>query len=140
MKRADIIASARKTVGTPWAHHGRRLRLGLDCIGVAQFLLTDLDLPVYDVPYQRHAHWHDFLAHFRKHAKEIDIRDARPGDVLVFRYIGPYPCHCGIYADKYGGASVIHSRADWEKCVEEPYSNALRRMTRAAFVLPGVED
>lgn len=140
--RADIISYARETTDTPWVHQGRMPHVGIDCAGVVLYVarragVTDFEPP----PYDRHARWEDFLGYFQQHLPQIEINDARPGDVLIFRQ-EKYPCHCGIMTspDPDGTPRFIHGYALRRKVTEERYTADWRKLTRAAFKYPNLED
>jgi NlpC/P60 family putative phage cell wall peptidase len=79
----------------------------------------------------------------RRHLVEIDLSQARPGDVLLFR-MTPEACvkHCAILAEARPGdpeRRMIH--AYWGRAVVESWIGPWwRRRLAHAFSFPGVSD
>lgn len=137
--KADIVRQARAWIGTPWRHQGRVPRVGLDCAGLIIKVAHELQLSTYDfTAYQRHAQWSLFVDFFRAHGREIDIRAARPGDILIMRQ-ERFPCHCAIVGDDGAELSIIHAYALRRAVVEERLTGEWLARRVAAFVFPGVD-
>jgi cell wall-associated NlpC family hydrolase len=140
VKRAEIIETARRALGTPWVHQGRMAPYGLDCIGLTLWTARQLNISDYEPPaYNRHAEWGLFLSYIRAQMNEIPIAEVGPADMVCFRQ-QIYPCHCGILTAVGPEAKFIHSYLLRKKVVEERYSDLWRKLTVAAFRFPGVED
>ena len=121
MKRADIVASARKWIDTPFLHQGRNEN-GIDCVGLIQKVGDDFNILYTDLKgYARAPTDVTFLRHLRIHLSRTSITGNRIGMVGVFRQ-SIYPCHIGIFAnDDKGRLTVINARADRHRVVEEIY-------------------
>lgn len=133
----DIIAAARFCIGTKWMHQGRKPNVGIDCVGIPLWCGNSLGIfnPPYEPPpYQREAHWEEFVGNFQEQCAEKDVREAAPGDILCFRQ-DKFPCHCGILT---ADGTFVHAFLLRKKVVEERYTDQWKRETRAVFSFPGV--
>ena len=142
--RAEVVASARGMIGTPYHHMGRQHGVGLDCAGLlicvgreCGLVAADFDVPAY-LPQPDGSslvQWCD--AHLGPRVG----RDAmRPGDAVVVR-AGVRPQHLALLGDyRHGGLSIIHASADAHppRVIETRlmFSNVLRFV--AAWQMPGV--
>lgn len=133
--RADIIAEARKWIGTPYHHQQRALGLGVDCVGILIGVAHALNLSTFDTfDYGRTPNPDRMLALLREHMTEIAIDDAVAGDAVLFRFTQD-PQHLAILTD---GGRMIHAYATVGECVETDYDRAWRRRAVAAFAFPQV--
>jgi len=142
MYAKDIIDAAKLTLGTPWTHEGRHVPRGLDCIGVVLWVCRKTGFSDYEPPsYPRTAQWYEFEREFQKFLIQIPVGQERPGDVLIFRQ-EIFPCHCGIMSDPRptGEPRFIHGYLPHGKVIEEVYSAEWKKLTRAVFRFPGLED
>ncbi len=95
-------AVARLPANIPWAHHGRDLRKGLDCIGLILCVyqlrginLSDLDLP-YGLRDYRRGHCHRLLAQILTRFDERPTGEIpQDGDLLLVK-VGRMPNHLAI--------------------------------------------
>lgn len=135
---ADIVAAARRCIGTRWRHQGRQPGLGLDCVGLVVCVGRDLGLLDFDtLAYQRHAVADGFIKFFHQYGREIPITRLHEGAVLAFRE-ALYPCHCGIVASGERGPTLIHAYARRRCVVEEPLTMQWLSRIVAAFEYEGV--
>jgi cell wall-associated NlpC family hydrolase len=139
--RADIVATARKALETPWVHQGRLPVVGLDCAGLVLWAAGQNGMRPKNEPppYPRNAKWDEFVGYFRRELTEIDWRSAREGSVLIFRQ-HIFPCHCGIMTVAGQDPFFIHSYLLRKRVVEERYTRQWQLSTVAAFDYPGVTE
>lgn len=104
--RADIVASARKELGTKWQHQARLPGVAVDCHGFlgvvgkdcgiaeAPAWLADQDLRTYG----RHARPTMSLPAARRYLDEVKVSEAAEGDVLFMAPIKhpKFPHHFAI--------------------------------------------
>lgn len=133
LQSSDVIAAARRHIGTPWRHQGRMPGRGLDCVGLcivvaAELGLADVDFTAYD----RRTDWPQFLAQYRRHAVEMSRADAAPGRMVIIPTEGT--AHVGILGD----GTLIHAYARRRKVVEEAWSDDWKSRLVAVFAFPGV--
>lgn len=143
--RADIVATARTWLDTPFHHRERQKGVGVDCAGLLIGIARELGLVAsdFDVPeYLPQPDGHTLLAWCREYMGAEISRDAmQPGDAVVF-VSDKHPQHLAIVGDYlHGGLSMIHA------CnVEHPprvveqrlmFSRNLRFVS--AFAFPGIE-
>lgn len=155
--KQDIVAEARKWLGTNFHHQGRIKKCstnkgGCDCIGLVIGIIRDLELPstfkrkngetipLYDFDYTNYSAQPSgakMLELIGQHFTPIDISDAVPGDLMVFRF-GSNPQHVGVVGDYvHGGLSIIHTYASANKVVEHHLSkNWLGRAVAAYSFKP----
>jgi len=93
----DIINAALETVGTPWHWQGRKVGVGMDCIGVLVHAATSCDCVCNDyTKYSHHMKGQGVLVKLMASLDEIPVEEACYGDVLVFRVKSALQ-HTGIY-------------------------------------------
>lgn len=105
-KRAAIVAEALTWMGTPFHHASGMKRVGCDCIflAVRTFQKTGYVSPDFDPrPYPRNWHMHHseelILKGLAAHdAKQVEEKDAGPGDIALYR-IGRTASHVAIIVD-----------------------------------------
>lgn len=141
MKRADIVAEARKWLDVPFMHQGRN-RQGVDCVGLVQMVGDAFDIEYDDmVGYARAPTDLKFLLHLKKYMSIAPIGGNKIGMVGTFRQ-SKFPCHIGIFAsDEAGRITLINSRVDRRKVVEEIWidnENSFNLVSLLQF--PGLED
>lgn len=91
---------AGQLVGLPYKEHGRDEN-GIDCYGLAILLFKKLGIELPD--YQYKPDWYEkgynfYLEHYHECAKQIDSKDLKEKDLLLFRVDGsPVPNHLGIW-------------------------------------------
>jgi NlpC/P60 family putative phage cell wall peptidase len=144
--RADVIAEARRWMGTPFQHQGRTRGLGCDCRGLVGGVAVALGLvpPTW---------WADFDQRFGGYPTQpppgmmaracdafmVPTDDPQPGDVVIIAFASD-PQHMGILADyAHGGLSLIHAIAYGSAGVREHrLSPTWRALVTRAYILPGV--
>ena len=119
----EIVAAARRWIGTPYRHQASRIRVGADCLGLVRGVFEEVTgrAPEHPKPYA--ADWAEYsgeerlLDAARAHCGEpLDFAEARPGDILVFRWRDHSAAkHAGIlsaprrFIHAYEQAGVIES-------------------------------
>jgi NlpC/P60 family putative phage cell wall peptidase len=90
--RPDIVAIARRWLGTPYHHQASLEGAGCDCLGLVRGIWRELygreaeALPPYSRDWAEATGEETLVAAARRHLIEIAPADAAPGAVLVFRY------------------------------------------------------
>lgn len=143
MKRAEIIATARGWIGTPYQHQASLHGVGTDCLGLlrgvwrAHLGEEPERAPPYTPDWAETVGEETLLDAARRSLIEIPVSDVQQADVLLFRMgMGCPAKHCAIVS---GEDRIIH--AYWAHAVVEtrlvPW---WRRRIAAAFQFPGLED
>ena len=136
--RAQVVAEARKWLGTPFQHQGRRRGLGVDCVGLVLCIMYDLgindwldDFRVYSSQPVGHEVFDVCME--RLNAKPVEQR--QPGDVLCFR-VPESPSHVGMVTD----AGIIHAyNGGRRQVVEHGLDSKWLKRVAGCFSIPGVE-
>lgn len=143
MKRAEIVAAARGTLGTPWVHQGRVAGLALDCAGVPVHCAKVLGVPLTDyTQYGRVPVPAEMRAALDAHLERIPTASIQPGDVVWMRFDGE-PQHLGIVGDYvHGGLSLIHAYngAGLNRVVEHRLDETWRRRIVAAWKYREIDE
>ncbi len=97
-----------------WRHQGRDRR-GVDCAGLVACVAHEV-VPGFDEDYTTYERWpgqETVQTYANKWAKIKDVREAKPGDVLVMMDVVPgWPCHFAIVSGgAYPKLEIIHSAA-----------------------------
>lgn len=143
MKRSEIVAEARRWIGTPYCHQASLCGAGCDCLGLVRGVWRALVGAEPETPPPYTPDWAEALGEetllvaARRHLLEIAPGNVRYGDVLIFRMGTGVPAkHCGVVT---GDGTLVH--AYWGRCVAETRLSAWwSRRVAAAFSFPGVED
>lgn len=142
----DVVAEARKWLGTPFHHQGRCLGVGVDCVGIVSETGRALGLTTHDsARYSRHPDGESLVAGLKQAGMiEIPIVDARKGDVVVF-LVRRMPRHVAILSRAPGtdGAddpgAIIHAHMGVDRAVETNIGPGWAKNLAHAFRIPGVE-
>lgn len=120
---ARVVALAEDWLGTPYRHQASLKGIGCDCLGLVRGLWREIHGPEPEQPGPYAADWAErgggerLLEAACRHLVALEGFDqARPGDVLVFRFRPRLPAkHCGILVEHgrfihaYEQAGVIRS-------------------------------
>jgi cell wall-associated NlpC family hydrolase len=130
--RADIVAEARKYLGTRWLHQGRASN-GMDCLGLCLCVAHNLKLSDFEsTDYGRIPLGDKMRAVMDEHMDRVVLY--QPGDVLLMRFETD-PQHLAIVTD-YG---MIHAYAQARKVVEHVLSDTWKSRIVAAYSFRGLE-
>lgn len=139
--RAEIVATARSWLGTPYVHQASAKGAGCDCLGLVRGVWRETIGPEPETapPYspdwaERHGR-ETLLETARRHLVAIPLAAAAPGSVLLFRWRPDLPAkHCGIVT---GPGRMIHAyqRRHVHEIALPP---TWRARLCAAFDFPGV--
>lgn len=134
--RAAIVAEAISWERTPYHHHARLKGVGVDCAQLPAAVFEAVGAiphlePEYSEQWMIHRDEELYLAEIRRWARDIEVADARPGDLIVWKFGRTYS-HSAIviepplviHAVVKGGAVI---RADIER------DEDLRDRPRLAF-------
>ena len=143
MTRDEIVEAARLWLGTPYHHQASLRGVGCDCLGLVRGVWRDLhgDEPEAPPPYS--PSWAESLRQETlalaagRHLQPLILTEARPGDVLLFRWREHLPAkHCAILASP---DRIIHAH-DGAAVAEVAFTPWWRRHLSHAFSFPGVTD
>ena len=143
---ARIVRAARSWLGTPYHDQASVKGVGCDCLGLIRGVWREVvgPEPMPVPPYSRdwgEAGPHEVLAEAARAAMtEIDVADARTGDVVLFRMrAGAIAKHAGILTKRgqniHGAIHFIHV---YERTgvIEEPLTAPWHRRIAFAFRFP----
>ena len=147
---ADIVATAREYINTPFAAKGRVKGVKSDCVGLVLMVAGELGLKdVYGVSldgslYSEYAdqpvgnYVHEMCV---KHLVYVPVRLVKPGNVVTIA-AGSAPCHVGFIASNAaGGLTLIHAYNGGKlKVVEQPLDVRWLRRLRGGFTFPEVKE
>lgn len=139
--REDIVAEARRWLGTPYHHQASIRGVGTDCLGLVRGVWRTLygadaeAVPPYSRDWAEATGAETMLAAARRHLIERAHDTVAPGDVLIFRYRAQSVAkHVGILS---GPTSMIHA-IEGRVVTEVPLGQWWRRHLAAAFSFPGI--
>ena len=142
MKREDIVKKAREWIGTPWVHQASVKGVGCDCVGMVRGVYTELTGKKVGGAMDYTRSFYLFSGEERlkneigKYCMEVPMEEAKSGDVILISFLNLPSHHIGILA----GTTFIHSWEDIGNVVQIPYDAAWKRLTKAVFRFPEVED
>lgn len=83
--RNKIVQAAKQTVGTAYHSMGRKVGVGLDCVGVVVHCAQAIQYPYVDCKrYSEKPGQKELFAYLDANFEEIELDKAQPGDILVF--------------------------------------------------------
>ena len=142
--REEIVAEARKWIGTPYQHQASCLYAGCDCLGLVRGVWRALmgeepeNIPPYTPNWAEHHKEETLQDAARRHLIEVPIGQAGAGDVLLFRMaLGAPAKHIAIVSDTDGQNPIRIIHAYWGRCVVETHLGSwwMRRVA-SAFRFP----
>lgn len=143
MRRAEIVTAARQWLGTPYHHQASLRGVGCDCLGLVRGVWRDLCGPEPEMPPAYSPNWAESLGQetlalaAMRHLRLLQPAQARPGDVLLFRWRAHLPAkHCAILS---APDAIIHAH-DGAAVTEVALTGWWRRHLSHAFSFPGVSD
>lgn len=142
--RADIVATARLWIDTPWHHMGRTPHLALDCAGLLIALARHLRLVHRDfdvAAYERVPDGKAMLAICNAYMRRIKVDQAQAGDAVCL-ITDRHPQHLGVLAEyRHGGMALIHAanNARPARVIEHRFVHGMGMRLVAAYAFPGVD-
>ena len=142
-RRERALAEARLWLGTPYRHQASLRGEGADCLGLVRGVWRAVvggepeSVPPYSPDWAERGDAETLLAAARQWLVEVDLTEARPGDVLLFRMSPEAPVkHCGVLSCTDGPEPrLIH--AYWGRSVVESWMGVWwSRRLAAAFTWP----
>ncbi len=140
----DITREARRWLGTPYAHQGRRRGQAVDCVGLVFGTLRAAGIGSDAFWRRQHRRWGTYreipdgatlYQGFSLFVPEYPPAKARPGDCLLITFAGA-PRHTAIYTER---DTIIHAYKEVGRCVEQTWTGTWRRDTTSAFRLPEID-
>lgn len=129
MRGIDALnRAAREIIGIRYKPHGRTPEEGMDCYGVAIYLLRTINIHVPDVFYQNTDDETNrrLLQTMKAAIPNVVIDKPEPGCIIEFKIAGE-PSHVGVYLGIDGGL-FIHASKNHGVCAE-PLSGWRHRVT-----------
>ena len=143
IRRANIVATARRWIGTPFHHQASLLQVGCDCLGLVRGVWREVIGPEPEITPPYGLDWAaadraDLLKEaLMRHFLPIDGPDFRQGDVLLFCFRSHGPAtHLGVATST---THIVHAHSGacvTETALGEPW----RKRLVGAFVFPGASD
>jgi NlpC/P60 family putative phage cell wall peptidase len=141
--RSDIVAAARRYVGTPYHHQGSLVGAGCDCLGLVRGVWRDLygsepeTPPAYTPDWGETGRVEHILEAARRHMAPVVLDEVHAGDVLVFRLRPTLVAkHIAILSSREP-ARMIHAQSG-DSVREVVLTRWWTRHAVAAFAFPGV--
>lgn len=142
---ADIVATARTYLGTPFHHKGRKLGVGIDCVGIGICIAKKHNLE-HDDPkyYPRRPDGKKLMELLGKYLDPGIL--GQVGNVLVFEFLGPeWPSHIGL---RTAPGMVLHAYSEAQqrgvfgegRVIEHPLDAWWNAKIVAEFKFRGLED
>ena len=136
----DVVAAARRWIGTPYHHQASRIGVGADCLGLIRGVWRDLYGEEAEVPPGYSRDWGEasgvetLVNAAMRHLVRREALVPQIGDVLIFRMRpGAIAKHAAVLATP---ETMIHAM---EHCqaAEVPMNAWWRRRLAACFAFPG---
>lgn len=142
VRSQQVVAEARRWIGTPYVHQASCQGAGTDCLGLIRGVWRQLygaepeNAPAYTQDWSE-AHGVESLWDAAgRHLRPKPVSHEQSGDVLLFRMkSGALAKHLGIAAQVGARASFIHAYSG-HAVVESPLSLPWKRRIVARFEFP----
>ena len=138
---ALIVDAARGWLGTPYVHQASVKGAGTDCLGLLRGVWREVYggepevVPPYSADWDEPQHDEVLWRAAARHLIRVDVADARPADVLLFRMrTGSVAKHLGIQSGM-APASFIHAYSG-HGVIESALSRPWARRIAARFRFP----
>ncbi|WP_363346139.1 NlpC/P60 family protein [Methylocystis echinoides] len=142
VKRATIVAAARRWIGTPYRHQASLVNAGCDCLGLIRGVWREVigeepeEAPPYTPDWGEALGVEVLLDAANRHFRPAPPDDFRAGDVLVFRFRDNLPAkHLGIATSP---THMVHAHSG-ARVAEVAIGHWSKRIA-AVFAFPGVVD
>ena len=135
-----MVVLARGWIGTPYAHQASCKGAGADCLGLLRGVWRELHGSEPERPGPYTPDWSEtdgverLLPAARRHMREV--KEARAGDVLLFRLGRNVVKHVAIVSDATSGAEKIIHAYSGRGVVESPLTPAWARRIAGRFRIP----
>lgn len=140
--RQDVVAEARRWIGTPYLHQASLRGAGTDCLGLLRGVWRALygaepqPVPPYTMDWSEPAGREEMLGAAQRWLVQKPTANAAPGDVILFRMRDGFVAkHVGIVAEVGDLASFIHAYTG-HGVVESALSAPWARRIAARFAFP----
>ena len=137
--RDEVIAAARRYIGTPYHHQAALAGAGCDCLGLIRGVWRDLYGSEPETPPPYTPDWAEIgtaepmLDAARRHLVEVALSRAGPGDVVLFRLRPGCPAkHTAILSE---AGRMIHAQSR-DRVREVTMGDWWRRRMVAGFGWP----
>lgn len=141
--RSEIVAAARRYLGTPYHHQAALCGAGCDCLGLVRGVWRDLYGAEPEAPPPYTPDWGEtgtvelLLDAAARHMTPVAVADAKPGDVLAFRMRRTAIAkHVAVLS---APARLIHAQSG-DQVREVPFTAFWSGRAAAAFAFPGRID
>ena len=142
MQGDRIVAEARAWIGTPYRHQASTKGAGTDCLGLVRGVWRAVlgaepeAVPAYTADWSEPSGREDLLAAGGRWMTRKPAKDARAGDVLLFRMRdGAVAKHLGILGATIPTMTLIHAYSG-HGVIESPLSEPWARRIVACFAFP----
>ncbi len=142
MNRPEIVAEARRWVGTPYVHQAARRQAGADCLGLVRGVWHAVlgaepeAVPAYSMDWSEPQGDERLWRAAKRHLIEKTSENAAQGDVILFRMrSGSVAKHLGIQSSLAPYPAFIHAYSG-QGVLESPLSHPWRRRIVARFAYP----
>lgn len=139
---ADVVAEARRWVGTPYRHQASVLGVGCDCIGLVRGVAEALGImPVDDWTaigaYSRVPNPSRMGAQMQRWLRSV--KQPQQGDIAWIEWREGMPMHLAILADGPDEPMLIHSYETVGRVVEHSFSGEWPSRVRSWWRIPAVK-
>lgn len=141
-QRPDVVAEARRWIGTPYLHQASLLGAGTDCLGLlrgvwrALFGAEPQVMPAYTMDWSEPTGQENMLEAAQLWLVEKPALPLERGDVVVFRMRHGFVAkHVGIISQAEGSARFIHAYSG-HGVVENALSTPWARRIAGHFEFP----
>ncbi len=141
-ERNDVVAEARRWIGTPYAHQASCLGGGTDCLGLIRGVWRSLlgvepeVVPIYTADWAEPLRHEALLSAAGRWLIKKPINSGDLGDVLVFRMVGNSVAkHLGISSMRQGNNTFIHAYSG-HSVIETSLSSPWERRIAGRFEFP----
>lgn len=144
LRREDVVAAARRWIGTPYCHQAAKRGAGSDCLGLVRGVWRELygdepePVPPYSMDWSEPQHEERLWAAARRHLVERPAAKLCPGSVILMRMrAGAVAKHLGIVTVAGTAPRFVHAYSG-HGVIESPLGVPWQRRIVACFDFRGV--
>jgi NlpC/P60 family putative phage cell wall peptidase len=139
----QIVAEARRWIGTPYRHQASCRGAGTDCLGLLRGIWREIlgaepePVPSYTSDWSEPTHSEDLLEAAGRNLRAVGTAEMQSGDALVLRMReGGVAKHVGILARSSEGFSTLIHAYSGHGVVESPLTPVWARRIAGVFRFP----
>lgn len=137
ISKAEVVATARQWIGTPFREQQSVKGEGADCVGFGVGVGREIGHQINVQPWKQSPDNGRMQRECESRLISVPLEQMQPGDVVLIQTVRE-PHHMGIITDYKSGLGIVHALKARGKVVEHRLDSNLRASIVAVYRYPGV--